>query len=110
MKIYELDTEKIKNVYDEEEEDFNNTEMIIAVEDFKNSQYGFSIYIKYFNDNTFYDYATDEFDEEGLKLYIKNYRKDNTQNFKTKIERYNEERRNKDKKIEQELKGLGGKK
>lgn len=71
MKIYEIDIEKIKDVFEETETDFNNTQMIIAVEEFKSSAWGFSMFIKYFGDPKFYVYATDEFDEDGLKPYIK---------------------------------------
>jgi len=71
MKIYELDTKKIKEVFDGMKEEFENVENIIAVEQYKNSDFGFSIFIKYKGDSQYYNFAEDEFDEETLKPYIK---------------------------------------
>ena len=71
MKIYELDIRKIEELFDEITEEFIDVETIIAVEEFKNSDWGYSIYIKY-NNNAFYHcFAPDEFNEEQLKKFIK---------------------------------------
>lgn len=71
MKIYELDIKKIEELFDEITEEFENVETIIAVEQYKNSDYGYSIFIKYKGESQYCNFAEDEFNEEQLKEFIK---------------------------------------
>ena len=71
MRVYELNKKKVKNLFEDFEDEFKNVENIIAVEQYKNTYFGFSIFIKYKNDSKYYNFAEDEFDEETLKTFVK---------------------------------------